>query len=197
MGQPRLPNRLLTVEEYLEFEEEAAGKAEFVAGHVYAMVGTTARHNLIALNVSRCLSAARGACRVFMSDVKLQVADDVIYYPDVMVFCGDLDPTAVVIRDPCFLVEVTSPSTSRIDKTEKRDAYLRIPSLQGYLIVEQGWCRVDRYWRDPSGGWESAIIQDGGIPVPCPETILMLDEIYEGLAPLTVTELKAIGYAVE
>lgn len=34
------------------------------------------------------------------------------------------------------------------------------------------------------------------IPIPCPETALTLEEIYEGLAPLTVREMEAIGYQV-
>ncbi|MGH7713431.1 MAG: Uma2 family endonuclease [Gemmatimonadaceae bacterium] len=199
MDSPFLPNRLLTVDEFLALEEGAAGKQEFVAGHVFAMTGASARHNLIAGNIFRRLSttASGGPCRVFISDVKLRAADDVIYYPDVMVFCGDLDPAALIIRDPCLVVEVTSPSTARFDKSEKRDVYLRIPSLQAYVIVEQGWRRVDRYWRGPTGDWQSEIIQEGVVPSPCPDTVLTLDEIYAGLAPLTVREMAAIGYAVE
>ena len=82
------------------------------------------------------------------------------------------------------------------EKTEKRDAYLRIPSLQAYLVVEQAWRRVDLHWRNPTGVWESAIVQEGAVSTPCPETRLTLDEIYEGLPALTLREMAAIGYAV-
>jgi hypothetical protein len=48
----------------------------YVAGEVYAMSGATARHNLIAGTVfARCLAAESGtACRVFMSDMRLEAA---------------------------------------------------------------------------------------------------------------------------
>ena len=45
--------------------------------------------------------------------------------------------------------------------------------------------------------WEREDLSgQGTIPIPCPETTLTLDDIYDGLAPLTVKELEAIGYAV-
>ncbi len=33
--------------------------------------------------------------------------------------------------------------------------------------------------------------------IPCPEVLLTLDQIYEGLASLSAKELEAIGYALE
>ncbi|MGQ0642094.1 MAG: Uma2 family endonuclease [Gemmatimonadaceae bacterium] len=198
MGQPRLPNRLLTVDEYLAFEEAALVKHEYVRGNSYEMAAVTGRHNHIAINLVRRLSTAAeaGPCQLFVSDMKLAAADDVIYYPDVMVACGAIDLSAVIIRDPCLVIEITSPSTARYDKTEKLDVYRRIPSLKGYLIVEQAWRRVERHWRDATGEWQRAIVEEGAVPIPCPETALTLDEIYQGLSPLSVKEMEAIGYTV-
>jgi Uma2 family endonuclease len=198
MVHPLLPNRLLSLKEYFAFEENAPWKHEFVSGHVYVMAAVTARHALIVGNIVQRLrgAAAGGPCRVFSDSMMLQAAADVVYYPDAMVVCNDLDLSVSVVRDPCFVVEVTSPSTQRYDKTEKRDAYLRIPSLQAYLVVEQAWRRVDLHWRNPTGVWESAIVREGAVSIPCPETRLTLDEIYEGLPALTVREMEAIGYAV-
>ncbi|HEY7567370.1 MAG TPA: Uma2 family endonuclease, partial [Gemmatimonadaceae bacterium] len=101
-------------------------------------------------------------------------------------------------NEPCLLVEVTSPSTARVDRTNKLLAYRSIPSLKTYLIVEQAWRRVVRHWRDPSGTWhEEDLRGDGSIVLSCPEVMLTLDQIYEGLAPLTVKEQEAIGYGAE
>lgn len=79
-------HELLTVQEYLEMEETASVRHEYVGGMVYAMTGATKRHNRITGNVyARLLAAARGGpCRVYVEAVKLRV-EDVIYYPDVMV----------------------------------------------------------------------------------------------------------------
>lgn len=198
MVSPVVPNRLLTVEEYHSFEETSHLRHEYVRGDIYERAAVIGRHNQIAISLVRRLSAVAqgGPCRIFMSEMKLAAADDVFYYPDVMAVCGPLDLDAAIVRDPCFLVEITSPSTARYDKTEKLDTYRGIASLKAYLIVEQAWRRVDRHWRDANGEWQRAIIEDGAVPIPCPETVLTLDEIYEGLAPLTVREMEAIGYAV-
>ena len=61
-----IPHELLTIQEYLEMEETASVRHEYVGGMVYAMVGATKRHNRIAGNVyARLLAAARGdPCRV-------------------------------------------------------------------------------------------------------------------------------------
>ena len=72
-----IPHELLTVQEYLEMEETASVRHEYVGGMVYATVGATKRHNRIAGNVyARLLAAARGGpCRVYMAAVKPRVED--------------------------------------------------------------------------------------------------------------------------
>jgi Uma2 family endonuclease len=132
------PDRLLTLEEYLAFEEASTIKHEFVAGQVYAMSGVTLRHNLITLNLARRLHGPARArrCTVLVTDVKLLIGDRV-YYPDGMVVCGKAAEVELIVGEPSLVVEVTSPSTRTTDRREKLDAYLKVPSLTQYLIVEQ------------------------------------------------------------
>jgi Uma2 family endonuclease len=117
-----------------------------------------------------------------MSDMRLKVANDRYYYPDVVVVCtpmGDLD---LVAEDPCVVVEVTSPSTARVDRTEKLDAYRGIPTLQAYLVVDHRRRRVQRHWREmPEGIWQYDEIvgeDETPIPVPCLHVPLTLDAIF-------------------
>lgn len=58
------------------------------------MAGASALHNRVALNIAaRFLEAARPrGCRVYMSDMKLRIRDEAVYYPDVMVVCGEGPP---------------------------------------------------------------------------------------------------------
>lgn len=172
------------MEEYLELEEAATTKHEYVGGVIHALAGASDRHNRIALNIaSRLLGAARGGqCRVYMSDMKLQASDEIFYYPDVMVACGE-EPENPYLEDaPCLVVEVVSPSTESIDRREKLQAYRSIASLEAYLIVDQEQRRVERHWRGEDGLWRRAeLAGEGRFPVPCPETELTLDGIYEGL----------------
>lgn len=177
------PHKLLTVEEYLALEESATVKHEYVAGTIHAMVGTTKRHNRIALNIaSLLLDAARGgSCRVYASYVKVRT-EDAIYYPDVMVACGSEDDDPLVENSPCLIVEVTSPGTESIDRREKMYNYRKIPSLREYLIVDQNRRWVERHFRAEDGTWRRAdLVDEGRFPVPCPETELSLAVIYEGL----------------
>jgi Uma2 family endonuclease len=181
----------MSVEEYLRFEAAAETKHEYVAGEVYAMTGVTLRHAQIVTNfVARLGSAARGgACRIIAVDVKVRAAKDKIYYPDIVVVCTRHDDDELVIDDPCFVVEVTSPSSARTDRGEKLDAYQNLVSLRAYLIVDHRRRRVERHWPDPGGAWQrDEIVGEGSVPIPCPESSLTLDEIYEGVHPLSVGE---------
>ncbi len=178
------PHGPLTVEEYLKLEESVTIKHEYLGGEAYAMVGASRRHNEIASNISGILwNAARGgSCRVYSSDFKLRVSDDVFYYPDVMVECNTEEGDPLFEEEPCLVVEVTSPSTAMIDRREKLLSYRRIPTLKSYLIVHQEEVRVERHWRDEEGvWWRAELVGEGRIPIPCPETELTLSEIYEGL----------------
>lgn len=179
-------HQTLTVEEYLNLEAAASVRHEYVAGVMYVLAGASKRHNRIALNIARLLSdaAGEGPCRVYMSDVKLRAAEDVYYYPDVMVACGPEGEDSLVEDAPCLVVEVASPSTVMIDRREKLVAYKRMPTLEAYVIVEQDDRRVQRHWRDEEGvWWDAEVSGEGQVPLPCPETTLTLDDIYAGVGP--------------
>ncbi len=174
----------LSVEQYLALERNSLVRHEFVGGKLYAMTGTSKRHNLIAGNIFRKLSdAADGTdCQVFISDVKVRTPDDAMYYPDVMVVCESSSDDPYVEQEPCLIVEVFSPSTEGTDSREKVAAYKRIPSLKAYLIVDQERPRVERHFRTDQGDWlQEDLIGDGDFLVPCPPTHLTLARIYRSL----------------
>ena len=197
MVSPIPPTKPLTLEAYLEFEAASPLRHEFVAGEVYAMTGASRRHNRIIRNILIRIhaAAAGGPCQVYFEAVKLRVGED-IYYPDMIVTCSATDTDDLIVHEPCLLIEVTSPDTARSDRTDKLLAYRGIPSLDAYLIVEQAWRRVERHYRDANGTWQRENIQEGSVVILCPQKLLTLDEIYDGLAPLTVREMEAIGYSV-
>jgi Uma2 family endonuclease len=190
--------RPMTVEEYFRFEERSLIKHEYVSGEVYAMSGATARHNTIAGTIfTRLFTAAEdGRCRVFMSDMRVEAAADKYYYPDVVVLCTRIAELDVVARGPCVVVEVTSPSTARIDRGEKLEAYRRIPALRAYLIVDHRRRRVDRHWRDAEGGdWlHEELVAEGRLSIPCLDVELTLDEIYRRVELPAVGEPEAMEY---
>lgn len=181
MSESVRPSEFLTVEEYLAFEETAAVKHEYVGGRVYAMTGTTKRHNRIVFNITRKLDDASegNPCQVYFEAIKLRVHGDVFYYPDVMVACEpDEDP---LIEDrPCLVVEVLSKNTETTDRREKLLAYRNLPSLRAYLIVSQDRRWVERHFLDEAGVWQHEEHSGGDdIPIPCPpSSTLTLDDVY-------------------
>jgi Uma2 family endonuclease len=139
----------ISVAEYLAGERESALRHEYVEGEVYAMAGASDRHNRIAGNIYARLLAhlGEGHCEPFISDMKIKVAPEVFYYPDVVVTCDAAGADAYFRAEPRLIVEAISPSTERVDRHEKMMAYKSVPSLQEYVLVSQDEMRVEVYRR--------------------------------------------------
>ncbi len=176
----------VTVVEYLHDEERSDVKHEYLNGLVHAMEGGTLGHDAIGLNVASALKTRlRGlGCRAHGSDALVHLArqgDERYYYPDASVTCGPFDPAARAIEEPVVVFEVLSPSTARIDRTEKKEAYLTCASLQHYVLIEPERVEVTIYTR-AAEGWATTIYHEltDTLPLPAIETSLPLAEIYEG-----------------
>ncbi len=130
--------RFLDVEEYLRNELRAEVRHELVRGAVYAMVGSSNAHNLIAGSLyARLRQQLKGSsCGVYMSDMKVRVADD-FFYPDVVVSCQPQEPAFYYVTEPTLIIEVLSPSTEARDRLDKPVAYQGLKSLQEYALVAQ------------------------------------------------------------
>lgn len=174
-----------TAADYLAMEQTADFKSEFVDGYIYAMSGASENHNLVAGNIYGYLrNVLRGqqSCRVFMSDMRLELnTGQFYYYPDVMLTCEGKGEDIYHKRNPCLLVEVTSPSTKTVDYREKLRHYLAIPSLHYYLIVAPDVRKVEYFQRNAEGQWESGILEENEIlRIDCPPIHcgLRLDAVY-------------------
>ncbi|HEX7314408.1 MAG TPA: Uma2 family endonuclease [Pyrinomonadaceae bacterium] len=151
----------LSVAEYLEGEKEAEVRHEYVAGQAYAMAGASARHNRISLNIAGRLNdlLADDECQAFMADMKVRVAPDLVYYPDVVVACDPPGGDAYVRTEPRLVVEVLSPSTERADRHEKLAAYKSCPSVREYALVSQERMLVELH-RRVGDGWETELLTE-------------------------------------
>ena len=173
----------ITVDEYLEAEEESEVRHEYVYGEVFALAGVSMAHSIIGTNVVRLLgnAAVGSGCRIHSSDMKLRVEERLFYYPDVMVVC---EPSANDLYEtsPCVVVEILSESTVRKDKLEKRFAYLALPSLHLYLLVDSRKRAVTGYYRNPTGWEERRFGEDERASVPCVNAALSLNDLYDNTA---------------
>jgi Uma2 family endonuclease len=74
-------------EEYLDREQQADYKSEYIDGEIVPMAGGTTNHNQIALNMATELNFAvkKLDYRVYMGDVRLWIPEKRIFtYPDLM-----------------------------------------------------------------------------------------------------------------
>jgi Uma2 family endonuclease len=155
-----IPNpKLMTPAEYLEWEAQQEGRHEYLNGEVYAMTGGTLAHNAIAINLTSLLKRhvrSRG-CQIFMSDVKVQLAEtgDPYFYPDLAVTCHPEDKQSTkYLKHPCLIAEVLSPSTESYDRGEKFARYRRLESLQEYLLVCSTKISVEIFQLNERHKWE-------------------------------------------
>jgi Uma2 family endonuclease len=181
---PRTP--LVSPQDYLAGEDTSGCKHEYLNGMVYAMAGATQRHNDIAGNIFGTLHnrLRTRPCRPYGSDMLVQVkagSDLRYYYPDVSIICRPAGPEARVQTEPSVIFEVLSESTARIDTGEKRMAYLTIPSLEAYVIVDSNQ-RTVTVWRRENGSWQPEVLaqSEAALAFPTSGCSLTIGEIYEG-----------------
>ncbi len=153
----------ISVDEYLEGEKQSEVRHELVDGQVYAMVGASAAHNLIAATLLTAFRDHLGdsPCNVFVSDMKVRV-EDAFYYPDLLVSCENFDPKAYYQASPKLIVEILSESTEARDRLEKRIAYQHLGSLHEYVLVSQDQAIVEIF-RRVDDEWEVETYGDGDI----------------------------------
>jgi Uma2 family endonuclease len=177
----------VSVEDYLSGELASPEKHEYLGGIVYAMAGASNVHNLIATNITIAIgSRLRGKrCRPFNSDTKIRVRLSThlrFYYPDCSVICRPNPQDDSFQDDPAVIFEVISQSTRRIDTGEKKDAYLTIPSLSAYVLVEQETAAAVVYRRTDEG-FVAELYEgmDADIPLPEIDAELPLAEVFSGV----------------
>lgn len=176
---------LVSVDDYLAGELVSPVKHEYLGGIVYATTGARNVHNVIATSITVAIGSRlrRHRCQPFNSDTKIRIRlsrQVRFYYPDVSVICGPNPPDDSFQDDPVLIFEVVSRTTRRIDEGEKLDAYLTIPSLCVYAVVEQDTVAVVVHRRTEQG-FVREVYEDlqAVIPLPEIETELPLAEVYE------------------
>jgi len=159
-----VPKRLhrLSVDEYLEAEKDSPVRHEFIDGQIYAMAGASDRHNRIAGNFYNRLDdhLGDGPCEPFISDMKVWVSETVFYYPDVVVACDGPGADSYYRKQPRLIIEVSSPSTERIDRSEKLLAYKQVKSLKEYVIVFQDRIKIEVFRRGRGDRWNWELLTE-------------------------------------
>ena len=151
MNVPPISEKLYTLDEYIEFEENSEIRHEFHEGILYPIEGTSLAHNEVIQNVVALLRPEfrKRGCKMAHENVKLQIIEKGKYvYPDILLTCDEQDKNAIfIVRYPSLIVEVLSKSTAPYDRSGKFNFYQTIPSIQYYLLIESRWQSVELYSR--------------------------------------------------
>lgn len=131
----------VSVEEYLKLDRTTPDvRYEYIDGHAYAMSGGTMAHMRISANVFYLIDeqlGERGPCHAYTSDMRVQVANQRHFYPDVTVSCdiADWQERGDIVCSPHLIVEVLSPSTESFDRGTKFTYYQQCPSIEEYVLI--------------------------------------------------------------
>lgn len=136
----------LTVDDFFAWQRLVDGRYELVDGHItphpdYVTPAGFAvpdnDHAAVCANLVGLLQAQlKPPCRVYVGAGA--VVDRLnANVPDVAVSCSDADRTKAAIAEPRFVLEVSSPSTARIDTGRKVSAHLAIATLEAYFVVDR------------------------------------------------------------
>ncbi|MGC2412455.1 MAG: Uma2 family endonuclease [Stellaceae bacterium] len=177
---PSAAEKLMCLEEFLEWERKQRKRHEFADGVITLMTGASAAHVRIAGNIAFALrQRLRGTgCEAFGSDMKV-IANGTVRYPDISVTCRPLNDRDDRITEPVVVIEVLSPTTERTDRGRKKFDYIATSSIRQYAIVEQDSRRVDLYTRAEAGWTNEVVTGDAALNLSSIAVVLSLDTIYE------------------
>ncbi len=151
--------RYYTPEEYLQLEDVADYKSEYIDGEIIPMAGGSTNHNRIAGNFYAALNFAlrQQNYEVFIGDVRLWIPKRRIYtYPDVMIIAGEpeyFNNRTDTILNPQVIIEVLSKSTKGYDQQDKFEAYRSIDNIQEYLLIDQNRINVKQFSKTGKKRW--------------------------------------------
>ena len=193
----------MTRAQYLAFDNAATGafKYEWIHGKVRAMSGGIFNHHLVSANLMTVLNVlfralrAGGGPRYAANGqgLRTRVPGGPYYYPDALV--SPLPPEIEepegepqrTLLNPVLIAEVLSPSTAATDRIEKRREYLRIPTLEVYLIVQpsvRDVLRLTRHAPDPAQPRRGEKrFRDADVELPRFGVTLPAGEIYADILP--------------
>jgi Uma2 family endonuclease len=178
-----LPEHKLTVDEFLTWVEGQEGRWELYRGVPYAMAPERTRHGEVKFAVQTALMQgirrAGLVCHMLPDGATVRVAQDTAHEPDALVYCGPKLPgDAIEVPSPVIVVEVSSPSTRKIDASVKLAGYFRLPSVEHYLIVDPDGPPIIHHRRQSDGSILTRLISDGTVRLDPPGIEIGVTEVF-------------------
>jgi Uma2 family endonuclease len=178
-----LPQKRMTVDEFLLWAQAQQGRYELFRGAVYAMTPERAVHAEVKFAVQTALAnaiRARGLpCRMLPDGMTVRIDEATAHEPDALVYCGPrLAPSAVEVPNPIVIVEILSPSTRHLDAQMKLAGYFRLPSVAHYLVIDPDKPLVMHHARHDDGSILTRIVSEGTLLLEPPGIELAVADLY-------------------
>jgi Uma2 family endonuclease len=151
---------------FLAWVQGREERYELDEGCVVMMVGAPRAHGLIVRNLVLLLHGQLDPGQwTVIGDFGLDAGPKTLRFPDIVVDRAGGDRGDYTATAPVLVAEVLSPSTADVDLGDKAAEYLRMPSLNAYLVFAQNQPKAWVWTR-----------RDGNFP-PAPEVVVGQDKI--------------------
>jgi Uma2 family endonuclease len=175
---------IMDVEDYLLLNKSSKNiRYEYLDGEIRMLAGGSPDHSIIIANLTATIKGPlRGSqCRVYNSDVQLQLSEKRYVYPDITVSCDERDQNQKeTIHYPRLVVEVLSPTTESTDRGKKAIYYRAYPTIQEYMMVDSEEVLVEVHRREEER-WTINTFEAGDTIVLASLSIQFpIEEAYEG-----------------
>lgn len=177
----------ISIEEYLEMENDSTEKSEYYRGEIFAMSGAKMPHNTLSKNMLGTLfSKLKGKkCQPYGSDVRIHIPSNTLFtYPDISIICGKaitLNDDDWNVLNPTVIIEVLSKSTKNYDRGEKFKLYRDIPTLQEYILADSESMHIEIFRLNENKHWELEEYNslEDIVHIKSIDEKILLSEIYE------------------
>ncbi len=184
----------MSVEEYLQLDERTLnGRYEYLDGVARLMASESVAHDRISRNVANAIETSfqSGPCFVHGPNMKVYIGlnasgKEHYVYPDATLSSNVADRrrSNTIIRSPRIVIEVLSPSTEKLDRGKKLEAYKAYPTIQEIVLIDQFVQVVEVYRRVGEEGttWSHAFYGPGSeVELHSVDVCFSIDELYKGI----------------
>lgn len=176
-----MQDRAWTTETFLAWEDRQEFKYEFDGERVIPIAGGSIAHQRVVLNLCIALMGVLDSTTLMvLLEMRLRIGRK-IRYPDVVVCARPLDQRTRTLTDALVLFEVLSDDTAVIDRVNKLVDYAAVPSVRGYVLLEQTAVAATLFQRAPGSEWIASAHTSGLLTLPGLDLALPLVDLYRGL----------------
>lgn len=180
----KLPTEKMTADQFMAWSARTPGRFELVSGDVHIMQSERVEHAEVKFRVQRelelAIKRAKIDCRMLPDGMSVRTSADDVFEPDALVYCGPKLPRgAIEVPNPMIIVEVGSPSTSYKDHTYTMMAYLQLPSLQHYILIDPLKMSLVHHARQSDATFLTRLVSTGMITMSPPGISIPVENLLD------------------